>query len=122
MHIGARWGAGNVDNIRKHAAELVELTPDVILVTGDAVEQLLQATRAVPIVFVMVPDPVGAGIVDSLPRPGGNATGFMQFEYSLCAKWVELLKQIGPSRAGSPGSASPRACPARPTLRIGSSL
>ena len=92
-----RWGAGNADDIRKYAAELVALAPDVILATGSStVGPLLQATRTVPIVFAIVADPVGAGFVDSLARPGGNATGFMQFEYSLSAKWLELLKQIAP--------------------------
>ena len=92
-----RWGAGDADSIRKYAAELVALAPDVILATGTAtVAPLLQATRTVPIVFVIVADPVGAGFVDSLARPGGNATGFMQFEYSLSGKWLELLKQIAP--------------------------
>jgi putative ABC transport system substrate-binding protein len=76
---------------------LVSLAPDVILAAGNApVERLLQATRTVPIVFVIVLDPVGSGIVDSLSQPGGNATGFMQFEYSLTAKWLELLKQVAP--------------------------
>jgi putative ABC transport system substrate-binding protein len=97
LRIEHRWGAGNADDIRKYAAELAALAPDVILVTGVAVEQMLQATRTVPIVFAIVPDPVGSGLVDSLSRPGGNATGFMQFEYSLCAKWLELLKQIAPA-------------------------
>ena len=98
VRIDARWGAANVEDIRKYAAELVALAPDVILAAGNApVERLLQATRTVPIVFVIVLDPVGSGIVDSLSRPGGNATGFMQFEYSLTAKWLELLKQIAPS-------------------------
>lgn len=96
VRIDYRWGSGNADKIRKHAAELAALAPDVILAVGGAVEQLLQATRTVPIVFVIVPDPVGAGFIDSLSRPGGNATGFTQFEYSLCAKWPELLKQIAP--------------------------
>jgi putative ABC transport system substrate-binding protein len=95
--IDTRWGAANADDIRKYAAELVALAPDVILAAGNApVERLLQATRTVPIVFVFAIDPVGSGIVDSLSRPGGNATGFMQFEYSLTAKWLELLKQIAP--------------------------
>ena len=84
-------------NIRKHAAELVALAPDVILATGGStVGPLLQATRTVPIVFCSVADPVGAGFVDSLARPGGNATGFMQFEYSMSGKWLELLKEIAP--------------------------
>ena len=96
VRIDYRWGAGNADDIRKYAAELAALAPDVILATGGAAERLLQVTRTVPIVFVIVPDPVGSGLVDSLSRPGGNATGFMQFEYSLCAKWLELLKQIAP--------------------------
>ena len=97
VRFDTRWGAANADDIRKYAAELVTLAPDVILAAGNAtVERLLQATRAVPIVFVIVLDPVGSGIVDSLSQPGGNATGFMQFEYSLTAKWLELLKQIAP--------------------------
>jgi putative ABC transport system substrate-binding protein len=96
VRIDTRFGAGNANNIRRYSAELATLAPDVILATGNVVEQLLQATRAVPIVFVVVPDPVGAGYVDRLSRPGGNVTGFMQFEYSLTAKWLELLKQIAP--------------------------
>jgi putative ABC transport system substrate-binding protein len=97
VRIDTRWGWGDADNIRKHAAELAALLPDVILGSGSAsVGSLLQATRTVPIVFVIVPDPVGSGFVDSLARPGGNATGFMQFEYSLSGKWLELLKQIAP--------------------------
>jgi putative tryptophan/tyrosine transport system substrate-binding protein len=96
VRIDTRFGAGNANNIRRYSAELATLAPDVILATGHVVEQLLQATRAVPIVFVVVPDPVGAGYVDRLSRPGGNVTGFMQFEYSLTAKWLELLKQIAP--------------------------
>ena len=96
VRIDYRWGAGSADNIRRYAAELVALAPDVILATGPTVEQVLQATRTVPIVFVIAADPVGSGFVDSLSRPGGNATGFMQFEYSLAGKWLELLKQIAP--------------------------
>jgi putative ABC transport system substrate-binding protein len=97
VRIDTRWGGGDADNIRKHAAELAALLPDVILGSGSAsVGSLLQATRTVPIVFAIVPDPVGSGFVDSLARPGGNATGFMQFEYSLSGKWLELLKQIAP--------------------------
>jgi ABC transporter substrate binding protein len=81
----------------RYATELVELAPDVILATGTAtMAPLLQATRTIPIVFVSVADPVGAGFVDSLARPGGNATGFIQFEYTLSGKWLELLKHIAP--------------------------
>ena len=98
VRIEYRWGLGNADNVRKYAAELAALPPDVILATGTAaLAPLLQATRTVPIVFVNVADPVGAGFVDSLARPGGNATGFMQFEYGLSGKWLELLKEIAPS-------------------------
>jgi putative ABC transport system substrate-binding protein len=97
VRIDYRWGGGNADNIRKYAAELASLAPDVILAAGAAaVGPLLQATRTVPVVFVIVPDPVGAGFVDSLARPGGNATGFITFEYSISTKWLELLKQIAP--------------------------
>ena len=97
VRIDYRWGGGNADNIRKQAAELAALAPDVVLAAGAAVVgPLLQATRTVPVVFVIVPDPVGAGFVDSLARPGGNATGFITFEYSISAKWLELLKQIAP--------------------------
>ena len=97
MRIDYRWGEGNADDIRKHAAELVALAPDVIVTPGGPpLERLRQATRTVPIIFVITPDPVGSGIVESLSRPGGNATGFMQFEYNLCAKWPELLKEIAP--------------------------
>src|SRR6516164_7435470 len=99
VRIDYRWGFGNVDNIRKSAAELAALAPDVILATGGAslVGPLLQATRIVPIVFTYAADPVGAGFVDSLAWPGGNATGFISGEYSLSGKWLELLKQIAPS-------------------------
>jgi ABC-type uncharacterized transport system substrate-binding protein len=97
LRIDYRWAAGIAENYRKYAAELVALAPDVILATGPTVEQVLQATRTVPIVFVITADPVGSGFVDSLSRPGGNATGFMLFEYSLSAKWLELLKQIAPA-------------------------
>ena len=97
MRIDYRWGAGDADRIRRYAAELVALAPDVILATGSAtVGPLLQATRTVPIVFVHVADPVGAGFVDSLARPGGNATGFTLFEYGISGKWLELLKEIAP--------------------------
>src|SRR5262249_27773118 len=96
VRIDYRWAAGNVENSRKYAAELVALAPDVILAVGGTTGPMLQATRTVPIVFASTSDPVGSGFVDSLSRPSGNATGFMLFEYSLSAKWVELLKQIGP--------------------------
>jgi len=97
VRIDTRWAAGDVDRIRKYAAEFAALAPDVILATGSfGVGASLQATRAVPIVFVIVPDPVGAGFVDSLARPGGNATGFLQFEYAQSGKWLELLKQVAP--------------------------
>src|SRR5262249_6488719 len=97
VKIDHRWPAGDPDKARKYAAELVALTPDVILAIGTpSLASLLQATRTVPIVFVAVQDPVGAGYVDSLSRPGGNATGFVLFDYSLSTKWLELLKQIVP--------------------------
>jgi putative ABC transport system substrate-binding protein len=98
IRIDTRWAEGSASEIRKHAAELVALAPDVIFSTGTAgMGPLLQATHAVPIVFVNVADPVGAGFVERMARPGGNVTGFVQFEYSLSAKWLELLKQIAPS-------------------------
>jgi putative tryptophan/tyrosine transport system substrate-binding protein len=97
MQIDYRWGMGSADSNRTYAAELVAFAPDVIVGAGTAnMGPLLQATRTVPIVFVSVADPVGAGFVQSLSRPGGNATGFIQFEYSLSGKWVELLKEIAP--------------------------
>jgi ABC-type uncharacterized transport system substrate-binding protein len=97
VRIDTRWATANAAEIRRHAAELVALAPDVILATGTStVGPLLQATRTVPIVFPVIGDPVGAGFVDSLARPGGNATGFMSYEYSLSGKWLELLKQIAP--------------------------
>ena len=87
----------DADNIRKHVAELVALKPDLIVASGTSTAvPLVQATRTVPIVFVGVTDPVSSGLVDSLARPGRNATGFMQFEYGLTAKWPELLKEIAP--------------------------
>jgi putative ABC transport system substrate-binding protein len=97
VQIDPRWPAGNdADQVRKYAADLVALTPDVVLATGANVGPLQQATKSVPIVFVVVADPVGAGYVASLARPGGNTTGFLLFEYSLAGKWLELLKQIAP--------------------------
>src|SRR3954466_8242705 len=97
VRIDTRWATTNAADIRRHAVELAALAPDVIVAHGTTtVGPLLQATRTVPIVFPVVADPVGAGFVDSLARPGGNATGFMQYEYSLTGKWLELLKQIAP--------------------------
>jgi putative ABC transport system substrate-binding protein len=98
VRIDIRWATTNADDLRRHAAELVALAPEVLVAgTGTAtVAPLLQATRTLPIVFVIVIDPVGAGFVTSLDRPGGNATGFLMFEYGLSGKWLELLKQIAP--------------------------
>jgi ABC-type uncharacterized transport system substrate-binding protein len=97
VRIDTRWGGGDASSIRRNAEDMVALAPDVIVATGNAsMGPLLQATRTVPIIFNNVADPVGAGFVDSLARPGGNVTGFLQFEYSLSGKWVELLKQIAP--------------------------
>ena len=97
VRLEIRRGGGDADAIRRYATELAALSPDVIMaVGGTATGRLLQATRTVPIVFAIVPDPVGSGFVASLSRPGGNATGFLQFEYSLSGKWLELLKEIRP--------------------------
>ena len=97
VQIVVRWGGGNEPETRKYAEEIVALAPDVILATGVGAELMLKATRTIPVVFANVPDPMGSGFVQSLSRPGGNATGFMMFEYSLCGKWPELLKEIAPS-------------------------
>jgi len=97
VRIDYRWGVGDAERIRRYAEELVALTPDVILAAGGAVvAPLLQATSTVPIVFAQTPDPVGAGFVANLARPGGNATGFTIYEYGLSGKWLELLKEIAP--------------------------
>jgi putative ABC transport system substrate-binding protein len=97
LQIDYRSAGGNAAEGRKYAAELVSLRPDVILAIGTInVEHLLQVTRTVPIVFTIVTDPVGSGMVESLSQPGGNVTGFMLFEYSLAGKWLELLKQMAP--------------------------
>jgi putative ABC transport system substrate-binding protein len=97
VQIDVRWGENDPDRARKYAAELVALAPDVLLAAGTlGVMALQKATRAVPIVFVRVSDPVGGGLVDSLARPAGNTTGFMNFEYNLSGKWLELLKQVAP--------------------------
>jgi ABC-type uncharacterized transport system substrate-binding protein len=98
VRIDVRWATSNAGEIRRHAAELVALAPDIILAGGSsAAGPLLQETRTVPIVFTVASDPVGSGMVDSLARPGGNATGFMSFEFSIAGKWLELLKEIAPS-------------------------
>ena len=98
LRIDTRWATSNADDLRRHAAELAALAPDIILAAAGTatVAPLLQATRTVPIVFVLVIDPVGAGFVASLARPGGNATGFTMFEYGMSGKWLELLKEIAP--------------------------
>jgi putative tryptophan/tyrosine transport system substrate-binding protein len=97
LRFDVRFGSGVAERIRKHAAELVSLAPDVVLAVGpNSVAALLEVTHTVPIVFVLVPDPVGAGFVDSQAEPGGNATGFLMFEYSLAGKWLELLKEVSP--------------------------
>ena len=97
VRIETRWAGGDARQIRGYTVELVALAPDVILVNGAVgMERLLEATGTIPIVFCGVPDPVGAGFVDSLARPGGNATGFLMFEYTLSGKWLELLKEIAP--------------------------
>ena len=107
VQIDYRWAGGSAADLRKYAAELAALAPEVIFAGGGtSLGALLQVTRTVPIVFAIVPDPVGSGFVDSLARPGGNTSGFMQFEYNLSGKWLELLKQIAPgvTRELSPNS------------------
>jgi ABC-type uncharacterized transport system substrate-binding protein len=97
VRIDYRWAAGDTDRFQRYAEELLALAPDVILASASpSVQALQRATRTVPIVFVQVTDPVGAGFVQSLARPGGNTTGFMQFEFGLSGKWLELLKQVAP--------------------------
>ena len=131
LQIDYRWPGGEAASIRRDAAELVALAPDVIMTVGSlTMGPMQQATRTIPIVFVNVADPVGAGFVESLARPGGNATGFTNFEYSMSGKWVELLKQIAPSvtraavlrdpasPAGSASSARSRRCRSRLGLSL----
>jgi len=97
VRIETRWSTGDVSRLRRDAAELVALTPDVVLAgVGATIPALLETSRTVPIVFAQGLDPVGAGFVESLARPGGNATGFTQFEYSLSGKWIEMLKEVAP--------------------------
>jgi len=98
VRIDLRAGEGNRATIRKYAAELVALEPDVIVAAGaTAVALLLETSHTVPVVFTLVVDPMGAGFIQKLSRPGGNVTGFMLFDYSLSGKWLELLKQVAPS-------------------------
>ena len=97
IHIEYRWGGGDPDRLRAYATELVRLKPDLIFAaSGSPLAALLRETRTIPIVFALVPDPVGGGYVTSLARPGGNVTGFSQYEYAIAGKWLELLKQIAP--------------------------
>ena len=103
IRVETRWAGNKSDDIRRHVAELVALAPDVILANGTStLGPLLQVSRTIPIVFVQVTDPVGSGYVESLARPGGNATGFAASEYGVSGKWLEVLKQIAPAvtRAG----------------------
>jgi len=117
VHIETR-SASNAADTRKYAVELAALAPDVILtIGGSGLPAVLQATQTVPIVFVLVPDPVGSGFVHSLSQPGGNATGFMTFEYNLCAKWPELLKDCTGSGASGSSSRSRLSCRHRPVRR-----
>jgi putative ABC transport system substrate-binding protein len=95
--INYRWASGDADNFRKHAGEMVALAPDVMVAVGGALGPLLEATRTLPIVFVFAADPVGSGFIESMSRPGGNATGFMLFSFSLNAKWLQILKEVAPS-------------------------
>ena len=98
LQLDVRWSEGDAERLRKNAADFAALQPDVILGAGNSsIGALLQATRSVPVVFVTAADPVGAGFVDSLARPNGNATGFLAFDYSISAKWLELLKEISPN-------------------------
>jgi putative ABC transport system substrate-binding protein len=98
VQIDYRWAASKADLFRRYAAELVALEPDAILTSGGAgVSPVLEVTRTIPVIFVITPDPVGNGYVESLSRPGGNATGFLSFEYNLAAKWPELLNEIAPN-------------------------
>ena len=97
VRVDIRWAEGQARKVSKNVDELIALAPDVVVVTGNAsMEPLLKATRTIPIVFNTITDPVGAGYVESMAQPGGNATGFIQFEYTLSGKWLELLKQIAP--------------------------
>jgi putative ABC transport system substrate-binding protein len=117
VRIDIRWHGNDADRARAYAQELVALAPDIVLADGSfSVGALQHVTRALPIVFASVGDPVGAGFVDSLSRPGGNATGFMTFEYGFSGKWLELLKQIAPQVSGLLSSAIPRLSSRSPSL------
>ena len=110
-----------MDRLRRYAAELVALGPDIILSIGSiSVGALQQATRTIPIVFVNVPDPVGAGFVQNMAHPGGNTTGFSNFEYSMSGKWAELLKQAAPANYTSAGVSRSDICGGHWTIRFGS--
>jgi ABC-type uncharacterized transport system substrate-binding protein len=118
VRIEYRWGAGDLDRFRKYAAELVALSPDVVLASsGSIVGAFQQASRTVPIVFVATIDPVGGGWVESLSRPGTNATGFASFEFSMSGKWLELLKEIAPGVKESRSFAMPWCLPVQVALR-----
>ena len=108
VQIDYRWSAGDAERTRKNVAEIVALAPDVVLAAAAAVGPLLQASRTVPIVFVLAFDPVGDGFVDSLAHPGGNATGFTLFEYGISGKWLELLKEIAPNTTRAAVFETPR--------------
>jgi putative ABC transport system substrate-binding protein len=97
VQIDYRFASGDAGNLRRHAAEMAALAPDVLVAVGPALAPLLEATRTVPIVFVFAADPVGSGFIDSMSRPGGNATGFMLFSFSLNAKWLHILKEAAPA-------------------------
>jgi putative ABC transport system substrate-binding protein len=117
LRIDYRWARRDAERIRKYAAGLVVRAPDVILASGTAtVGPLLQATRTVPVVFPIIVDPVGAGFVDSLARPGGNATRFTQYEYGVSGKWLELLKQMAPGVTRAAVIRDPILTPGPPSL------
>jgi putative tryptophan/tyrosine transport system substrate-binding protein len=119
MRMDTRWGENDIDRARRYAAELVAFAPDVILASGSvSVSALQHVTRTLPIVFAAVGDPVGIGLVDSLARPGGNVTGFMNFEYSLSGKWLELLKQIAPRVTRAAVLRNPAICGQRALIAL----
>ena len=116
VRIETRWSTGDASRLRRDAAELVALAPDVVLAgVGATIPALLEASRTVPVVFAQGLDPVGAGFVESLARPGGNATGFTQFEYSLSGKWLEVLKEVAPGVTRVGPTAGNCRCTRRPS-------